>query len=365
MSKISVIIPSYNYGRYLPDCVRSVLRQEGVDLGILIIDDASTDDSAEVARAIAAWDSRIEVICHATNKGHIATYNEGIRWLNGDYNVLISADDLLAPGSLARAAAVLDADPDVHLVYGRAARFTDGQLIPEARMSAEWRVEVENGWDWIRARCRDGWNPMWCPEVLVRTSVQASVGGYKPELPHSGDLEMWMRFAAHGGVARIVGADQAYYRIHPGGMHLRSVEFLARLRERRLAFDLFLEEYGDRAPDRERLQELANRRTARDALWRTCQVVDRGQRPGAPLEEVFEFAADAYPSSTRLREYWSLRLRQRAPRLCMLARPVLDAVCLRPVRAWMRWQYRTKWHFRTRGQHRAGRVIEPGGLRVG
>jgi len=87
MSSVSVVIPCYKYGHFLEDAVGSVLDdQEGVDVRVLIIDDASPDDSAEVARKIAARDPRVEVIVHTTNKGHIATYNEGLLdWADGDY----------------------------------------------------------------------------------------------------------------------------------------------------------------------------------------------------------------------------------------------------------------------------------------
>ena len=105
MGSVSVVVPCYNYGLFLEDAITSVLDdQEGVDVRVLIIDDASSDDSAEAARKIAARDPRVEVTVHATNKGHIATYNEGLlEWADGDYCVLLSADDRLTPGALRRA----------------------------------------------------------------------------------------------------------------------------------------------------------------------------------------------------------------------------------------------------------------------
>ena len=100
MTSVSVVIPCYKYGHFLEEAVTSVLDdQQGVDVRVLIIDDASPDDSAEVASKIAARDSRVEVAVHATNKGNIATFNEGLlEWADGDYSVLMSADDQLAPG---------------------------------------------------------------------------------------------------------------------------------------------------------------------------------------------------------------------------------------------------------------------------
>jgi len=79
MSSVSVVIPCYRYGHFLEQAVRSVLDdQPGVDVRVLIIDDASPDDSAEVAQKIAARDPRVEVRVHAANKGNIATFNEGL-----------------------------------------------------------------------------------------------------------------------------------------------------------------------------------------------------------------------------------------------------------------------------------------------
>src|SRR5215472_2760633 len=115
MSSISVVIPCYNYGHFLRDAVDSALNgQDGVDVRVLVIDDASTDDSAEIAQKLAVEDPRIEVIVHSANKKNLATYNEGLlEWADGDYSVLLDADDRLTPGSLKRAADFMDANPNV------------------------------------------------------------------------------------------------------------------------------------------------------------------------------------------------------------------------------------------------------------
>src|SRR6516164_4974108 len=77
-AEVCVVIPVFNYGRYLESCLRSALGQEGVDLTILVLDDASTDDSLSIAHRIADEDSRVRVIAHKDNMGHIPTVNEGI-----------------------------------------------------------------------------------------------------------------------------------------------------------------------------------------------------------------------------------------------------------------------------------------------
>src|SRR5437763_7992755 len=112
LGRIDVFIPCYNYGRFLPQCVNSVLSQVGVEVRVLVIDDASPDNTAEVAAALASEDPRVTVIRHTTNKGHINTYNEGIDWASADYMLLLSADDYLLPGALARATNLMDAHPE-------------------------------------------------------------------------------------------------------------------------------------------------------------------------------------------------------------------------------------------------------------
>src|SRR5207342_602689 len=157
----SVVIPCYRYGHFLEEAVASVLsHQDGVDVRVLIIDDASPDDSAEVAARITARDPRVELIVHSTNKGNIATFNEGLlEWADGDYCLLMSADDRAAPGALRRACDLLDAHPEVGFVYGRAVWFIDGEPLPEARTRVRgW--SVYSGQDWLTHRYRQAENPI-------------------------------------------------------------------------------------------------------------------------------------------------------------------------------------------------------------
>src|SRR5262245_37190836 len=143
MSSVSVVIPCYKYGNFLEECAESVLDdQPGVDVRVLIIDDASPDDSAEVAQKIAARDPRVEVVAHSTNRGNIATFNEGLmEWADGDYCMLLSADDRLTPGALRRATELLDANSSVGFVYGHALWCVEGAPVPTARTTTRgWSV---------------------------------------------------------------------------------------------------------------------------------------------------------------------------------------------------------------------------------
>src|SRR3954466_1183486 len=115
---VSVIVPCYNYAHFLANCVNSVLTQAGVTVDVLIIDDCSSDDTATVGADLAT-DSRVNFRRHEKNIGHIPTYNGGLEWATGDYTVLLSADDLLTPGALARSTGVMDSNPSIGMAYGR------------------------------------------------------------------------------------------------------------------------------------------------------------------------------------------------------------------------------------------------------
>ena len=129
MSAIDIVIPCYNYARFLRPCVESVLTQTGVHLRILIIDDASSDNTPEVGGELAGRDARIALRRNTKNKGLIATANEGIMdWATAKYSLLLSADDALTPGALERAVKVMDQHSDVGMVYGMASIISDDDL---------------------------------------------------------------------------------------------------------------------------------------------------------------------------------------------------------------------------------------------
>jgi len=264
---VSVVIPCYNYGRYLRECVSSALSQDGVEVRVLVIDDASTDDSFQVAAQLAAEDRRVSARRHEINRGHIATYNEGLVWAEGAYTVLISADDLLAPGSLGRATALMEAHPNVGFVYGGNVRFrSDEQLSGSWRFPHPPSVEIHPGREWLAATCNAGRNPISAPEVVVRTELQQRLGGYCAELPHAGDLEMWMRFAAHADVGLFRNVLHAYVRDHDSNMQrTRFASQLSRLTQRQAAFDHAFSRYGDRIDPTGRLRRVADRNVRADA----------------------------------------------------------------------------------------------------
>lgn len=339
MGSISVAIPCYNYARYLPSCLESVLTQEGVELEVLILDDASTDATPDVGRRIAAQDPRVTFRRHERNQGHLATFNEGLDWASGDYTVLISADDLLVPGALRRAAAILDAHPTVGFVYGHPVYLRGDEPLPPAR-TGDGQAQIWQGAEWIARRCAAATNAISSPEVMVRTSVQQEVGHYSLDIHYAGDLAMWLRLAAHADVAYVRGADQAYYRIHDASMSATRTPFFTDLQERKQAFDSFFAGEGHRVPGAAALHERVNRALAREALWAACRAFDRRRLEVLDPDELASFAAAAYPGARSLKEYWSLQWRSRlGDPWCWWLQPLAFGAVIRKVRNRRWWRH--------------------------
>jgi glycosyltransferase involved in cell wall biosynthesis len=294
MARVDVVVPCYQYGRFLRECVTSLFRQGIDDLRVLIIDNASTDNSVAVARQLSAEDGRIEVLARPCNLGHHASWNEGIEWAKSDYLVILAADDLLADGAIARAISVLDRHPHAGFATGRDVKFRDGEAHPVIDLShaqSEWQILP--GHEFIEERCRSP-NHYIAGSIVVRTAIQKRAGHYRATLPHTDDLEMLLRLSMLGDVA-VTDAIQGIRREHGNNRYNqfwndRLPDFL----EREAAFDSFFKHEGSSIPDARRLHMLARRRLADWAYWSAMSRLARGHRRNT--YDLFKFAIGRFPS---------------------------------------------------------------------
>ena len=97
---ISIIIPLYNYERFIGECLMSCIEQTYKNIEILVIDDCSTDGGLEIAMEAVALDDRIKVHKLPENRGYSAAKNVGIRASRGEYIAHLDADDLLLSDSI-------------------------------------------------------------------------------------------------------------------------------------------------------------------------------------------------------------------------------------------------------------------------
>src|SRR5580698_1497884 len=94
---VSFVVPSYNYARFLPDCLNGIFNQEGgYDFEVIAVDDASSDNSVEVLESFA-HDPRLRIVRHERNQGHVKTVNEGLAAARGQFVARIDSDDRYRP----------------------------------------------------------------------------------------------------------------------------------------------------------------------------------------------------------------------------------------------------------------------------
>ncbi len=340
-ARVSVVIPCYRYGRYLRGAVDSALDQPGLDVDVLIVDDASPDDSAAIAKSIAAGEPRVQVHVNETNQRHIATYNRGLSRVTGEFVVLLSADDLLVPGAVTRAVALMQAHPTVGFVYGRAPRFWGTPPRPRRGPSlwATW-----SGPEWLGLQCRRGSNIIMSPEAVMRRAVMTELGGYDPEMPHAADMELWMRAALRWDVGRVAGSDQAFYRQHEANMHVDVFGgVLDDLTARRQVFDKILNKdapgvLGD--AERQRRYAMSRRTLAREAVETALYAVERGVPDGRERAKAcLDFAIETWPDIRRSRLWRATEMQTATPRSSVRFR---SRAGVSRVRHSVRW--RLRWY---------------------
>jgi hypothetical protein len=302
---VTAVVPTYNYARFLRACVNSALNQRDVAVTVVIVDDCSTDETPSVAAELASRDPRVTVIRNTRNEGMIPTVNRGLSLAEGEYVAKLDADDVLPPGALARATALLEACPDVGFVYGRPHHFSgDVPHLVDTR-SKSWTIWP--GAEWLMARCRSSANVISQPEVVMRTALVREAGSFRVELAHTSDMHMWLSLASIANVGRINGAIQGLYRVHDGSMQ-RTIHsgMMVDIRGRRDAFAALLQDEAERSEQARELLTTAHKALAAGALDLACRAYDRGKTAQQPVDELVALALDVCPEAKQLKEWRKL-----------------------------------------------------------
>jgi glycosyltransferase involved in cell wall biosynthesis len=195
---VSVIVPSYNYGHFLPETLASVRAQTLDAWECLVVDDGSTDDTWEVAFAAARADERIRYI-RRVNGGLAAARNTGLAAAAGEYVQFLDADDAIEPRKLEVHARLLQREIDIGIVYGNV-RYFDSETRERRRglfADEAWMPEVSGaGEAMLRALLRA--NIMVVNSPLVRRAVIDAVGRFDESLTSLEDWDYWLRCALAG-----------------------------------------------------------------------------------------------------------------------------------------------------------------------
>ena len=217
VSRVSVVIPIYNYGHYLSNALDSVLGQTATDWECLIVDDGSTDDTPEVARRYAERDPRFRYL-RQENAGPAAARNNAMRNSTGEFLQFLDADDKLAPFKLELHTRYLDDHPDVDLVYGVATFFRTEE--PEkvlyslhGHLSRPMMQKVGSNAEALRKLQEYNITPP--VAIMMRRSVIDRVGYFNETSRGTEDWDYWLRCAIAGCAIRYLESETVgFMRTH-------------------------------------------------------------------------------------------------------------------------------------------------------
>lgn len=210
--RISVAVPLYNHERFVADAIDSIREQGALVSEIVVIDDGSTDGSADVMRRLAGRDERIR-FCSQANQGAHATLNRAIAESGGEFIAILNSDDAFAPERLERLAAALDSDPGADLAAS-AVSFMDqhGRRVDNAWYESARQFQRETG-DLGTALVNGNFLVSTSNFVIRRAALQ-HLGGFAA-LRYAHDLDFALRVLAMGRRIAIIEQPLLRYRVHP------------------------------------------------------------------------------------------------------------------------------------------------------
>ncbi len=206
--KFSVIIPTYNYGHYLAEAIRSVLDQTFLDFEVIVVDDGSADNTSQV---VADYGDAVQYI-YQENRGYAAARNLAIRHSSGELIAFLDADDAWLPQKLELQAAYLDRHPEVGVVSANC-YYMDAQGNITGVMPGKPQA---TGWIFERILLTGNFIAM--PTVGIRRQCFETSGLFDESLRTTVDWDLWLRLSRKFPFGYI-NQYLAKYRLHPANMH--------------------------------------------------------------------------------------------------------------------------------------------------
>jgi glycosyltransferase involved in cell wall biosynthesis len=218
MPAVSVIMPAYNVEGYVADAIRSVLAQTFPDFEIVVVDDGSTDRTADEVSRVAAGDPRVRLVRQA-NRGLAGARNTALRMARGELFALLDSDDLWEPDFLADQIAILRTRPDVHVVTGNGWMLGGAEHGELARPCPDARPAPD------LASILGDERAVFIMSVFRRT-VYEIVGCFDEGLRTNEDYDFWLRAAICG--CRFARNDRplGHYRIRTDSLSASEMRML-------------------------------------------------------------------------------------------------------------------------------------------
>lgn len=201
--RVSVIIPTFNCDSYLPEAIDSVLAQTYQDFELIVVDDGSTDHTAEI---LQGYGDRLRAF-HQSNQGVAAARNHGIRKAYGEWIAFLDADDIFLPDKLAAQMQLAMTHSELGMIHSGWRRVdSQGKLL---MVVEPWHQIPELTLEsWLR------WKPVLPSAMLFRRYWLEQAGGFDPRFPPAEDTELVLRLSLLGCQAKWLPQTTVNYRQH-------------------------------------------------------------------------------------------------------------------------------------------------------
>jgi glycosyltransferase involved in cell wall biosynthesis len=191
--RVSVIIPSYNHGKYIAETLNSILVQSFQDIEIVITDDGSTDNTVEEIKKFS--DPRIRLFIFKENQGACVAANNCIRHSKGDYISMLSSDDIFLPDKLEKQVRFLDENKDYSAVFSQALIIDEDGTDFEEKGHFYYSIFDQANrtrYEWLNYFFFNG-NCLCHPSMLIRAKCYEYLGYYNPRFAQLPDFDFYIR----------------------------------------------------------------------------------------------------------------------------------------------------------------------------
>ena len=198
-TKLSIVTPSYNQGRFLEETILAVLNQNYPNLEYIIIDGGSTDETLEVIRR---YEDRLAFWVSEKDRGQVHAINKGLAKTTGDIFAFINSDDIYLPGTFATVAEYFEAHPDSEWICGDTMMFGEGK--PDELIRAVVPKSAAHCLSWAYTAPQPG-------HFWKRALVE---GGFDEDWTYDFDHDLYVRLLLDGHKCEHVTGTFAGYRLH-------------------------------------------------------------------------------------------------------------------------------------------------------
>jgi glycosyltransferase involved in cell wall biosynthesis len=180
---VSIIVPSFNQGRFIRRTLESILSQDYRPIEIIVIDGASTDDTVDILREFSSA-SELQWVSEP-DSGVVEAVNKGFARARGKIGAIQSSDDFYLPGAVSAGVSTLLLDPALAFAFGDIAKVdADGRELSRTQLPAYSLEAVLTIATWIPQ-----------PSTFFRMELAKQLGGWRAEVPYAADTDLWLRMA--------------------------------------------------------------------------------------------------------------------------------------------------------------------------